>query len=623
MLEVLFSKPSEGIKVPGGQWKPPDVFSGNADFSVLLSGLAGDFPGMSGTNPDAAADPFTAETETGTEGTRTLLSPAGCDTPTVPGTGCSGSQTGSATRDIPGYTAETGKGFQRSETAAPVGKPGDPKPPELIWDGVQEVDTVSDATLELTVNVAANPSENSIPAGKIPCGATGKPVAATEGVPAAVVRGTVADAPVGPGKDSTVGLAVTPLRRTVSEADTTGRTFSQPEVSAADGRDKVVLTSIPQAPEAPADVKVVQAPEQAAKPVVEAPVQMPEQLQRTVQAADASVGDEATDPSPGRRNEETPAAVLLRTGRNSSHDRISVGSTLASSKPGASAGTKSTPASVQTSAPVQKTEQLPTTTVQAADAFAGDGTTEGRQKGEVPAGVSIQPDKGSTNDRGAFTATPGSPEEQVMRDGNLTQAAVQKVKDSQARAATPEAFRGHQDDAAQKVQKSLDLSPRPEAMRGIEHVFQPPRSDAAQGVPFTGTERVPIEGLSRQLAEEIARRVSTLTNDGRTVRIELHLDPPSLGSVAVRLALSGDEVKLHFFANDVATKSLLSDALPELRSDLSQMGLNIGEAHVSVGQGHTREHEPRSHWATGFAVPGGHSSDTGEAVPADGVNYLV
>jgi flagellar hook-length control protein FliK len=114
-----------------------------------------------------------------------------------------------------------------------------------------------------------------------------------------------------------------------------------------------------------------------------------------------------------------------------------------------------------------------------------------------------------------------------------------------------------------------------------------------------------------------------LVRNGDAVRIGLRLDPPELGNVAVRLVLTGDELKVHFFAADSAVKDVLTSAVPELRAELGRMGLSLGEAYVHVGQGHGQDYESRPRWGTRFWGAEGYPAQAVEAALADGINFLV
>lgn len=156
----------------------------------------------------------------------------------------------------------------------------------------------------------------------------------------------------------------------------------------------------------------------------------------------------------------------------------------------------------------------------------------------------------------------------------------------------------------------------------INQVFKSPEQAPAHMNLFN-TERVSLGELAGQLTREIVNRSTGLIRDGDSVRMELRLDPPELGSVTVRLVLTSDELKVHFFATDNAVKDVLTSAVPELRFELGRMGLNLGEAYVHVGQDNGREYEPRPRWGAGFWTADGHIPQAAEITSVDGINFLV
>ncbi|MCL6560351.1 MAG: flagellar hook-length control protein FliK, partial [Firmicutes bacterium] len=112
----------------------------------------------------------------------------------------------------------------------------------------------------------------------------------------------------------------------------------------------------------------------------------------------------------------------------------------------------------------------------------------------------------------------------------------------------------------------------------VGQVFKSPEPAPAH-LNLSITERVSLAELAGQLTREIVSRSTGLVRHGDSVRMELRLDPPELGSVAVRLVLTSDELKVHFFTSDNAVKDVLTSAVPELRFELGRMGLNLGEAY--------------------------------------------
>lgn len=69
---------------------------------------------------------------------------------------------------------------------------------------------------------------------------------------------------------------------------------------------------------------------------------------------------------------------------------------------------------------------------------------------------------------------------------------------------------------------------------------------------------------------------------------ELVLNPPSLGSVEVRLNLSGGEAGAQFYSPHASVRDAIEAALPRLRDLMAEAGLALGEAMVSNQPFHQR-----------------------------------
>ncbi|MEW6572616.1 MAG: flagellar hook-length control protein FliK [Bacillota bacterium] len=155
------------------------------------------------------------------------------------------------------------------------------------------------------------------------------------------------------------------------------------------------------------------------------------------------------------------------------------------------------------------------------------------------------------------------------------------------------------------------------APNGIDQVF---RHAVKAGEPA----RVSLENLQQQFLHEVARRIIDLQGHNGVVRLQLQLDPPQLGSVAVKLTLAEHKLKVHFYALDAEVKDILVSTLPDLRAELGRMGLNLSDAHVFVGQEHGREPEQTPHWEEGITVPAVPVQAVEETtLAAEGVDLLV
>lgn len=115
-----------------------------------------------------------------------------------------------------------------------------------------------------------------------------------------------------------------------------------------------------------------------------------------------------------------------------------------------------------------------------------------------------------------------------------------------------------------------------------------PAADQVAARPFEHTLRQAEARLNMAVespvkspgfAGEFADKVVWMA--GRQGQIaELSLNPPQMGSVEVRLTVSGGEAGAQFFSANPAVREALEAALPKLREMMAQAGLNLGDANV-------------------------------------------
>ena len=79
----------------------------------------------------------------------------------------------------------------------------------------------------------------------------------------------------------------------------------------------------------------------------------------------------------------------------------------------------------------------------------------------------------------------------------------------------------------------------------------------------------------QQLNEKIRWMVNA-----RNTMAEIRLDPPELGSMQVRVNVSGDAASVSFVVQSQQAKDALADAMPRLKEMLAEQGLELGDAEV-------------------------------------------
>lgn len=103
---------------------------------------------------------------------------------------------------------------------------------------------------------------------------------------------------------------------------------------------------------------------------------------------------------------------------------------------------------------------------------------------------------------------------------------------------------------------------------------------------------------SPAFANELSDKVVWLaTRQGQFA--DLSLNPAQMGTVEVRLTLSGGDASAQFYSPNPAVRDAIDAALPRLRELMSQAGINLGEAGVrEQAFGHREQLDQREHLAS-------------------------
>ncbi|WP_252728192.1 flagellar hook-length control protein FliK [Alteromonas sp. C1M14] len=83
--------------------------------------------------------------------------------------------------------------------------------------------------------------------------------------------------------------------------------------------------------------------------------------------------------------------------------------------------------------------------------------------------------------------------------------------------------------------------------------------------------------------QQLAEKVRWMVN-ARNSMAEIRLDPPELGSMQVRVNVSGDSAAVSFIVQSSQAKDVLMNAEPRLRDMLAEQGIALGESSVSQQQ---------------------------------------
>ena len=219
---------------------------------------------------------------------------------------------------------------------------------------------------------------------------------------------------------------------------------------------------------------------------------------------------------------------------------------------------------------------LPPATAPAVAAGAGGAVMPTEEATDAPSSAPLRRDQGGTVRPPAMATRQGdSPAIVADKDGkNATglPAALQDAPPPMEATATGSGSVGETLTAAAsplpaKTEASADSMPP----RGFDQVLRQVETRLNVSV------EAPVRGAA--FAQELGDKVVWLASRNNQVA-ELSLNPPQLGSVEVRLTLSGGEAGAQFFAASPVAREAIESALPRLRELMAQAGINLGEAQV-------------------------------------------
>lgn len=95
---------------------------------------------------------------------------------------------------------------------------------------------------------------------------------------------------------------------------------------------------------------------------------------------------------------------------------------------------------------------------------------------------------------------------------------------------------------------------------------------------FDGMDK-PVNVLKPEGQTQLSEKIRWMVN-ARNAMAEIRLDPPELGSMQVRVNVSGEAATVNFVVQSQHAKDALADTMPKLREMLQEQGISLGESTV-------------------------------------------
>jgi flagellar hook-length control protein FliK len=110
-----------------------------------------------------------------------------------------------------------------------------------------------------------------------------------------------------------------------------------------------------------------------------------------------------------------------------------------------------------------------------------------------------------------------------------------------------------------------------------------PRTETAEINPLLPQRAelsVPVRVGSTNWGESIAGRLSLMVNQ-RISAARIHISPPELGPIEVRVNLNGDQASVQFVSHSAQVRDALEQSIPRLREMLEDAGFTLEDSDVS------------------------------------------
>jgi flagellar hook-length control protein FliK len=117
---------------------------------------------------------------------------------------------------------------------------------------------------------------------------------------------------------------------------------------------------------------------------------------------------------------------------------------------------------------------------------------------------------------------------------------------------------------------------------------------------------IPVPVQDARWADAFSERVVWVTNQ-RVQAAEIHIEPPQLGPIEVRVSITNDQANLLFTAPHAVARDAIQTSLPRLQEVLFDSGLTLGNVSVgahSPGNGQTAYHDDRGAASSDAATVG-------------------
>ena len=136
------------------------------------------------------------------------------------------------------------------------------------------------------------------------------------------------------------------------------------------------------------------------------------------------------------------------------------------------------------------------------------------------------------------------------------------------------------------IQAATKTREEPDTPTPADTPLTPVGATTAHEIKVADAQQAPLDMRQERWPHAMIERIEMLRDAADAVDTRIRLVPDALGAIDVSVKTEGDTVRVHFNAEQTATRTLLADAQPRLAELAEARGLKLSQGSLGEGSAH-------------------------------------
>ncbi|MES3154846.1 flagellar hook-length control protein FliK [Sphingomonas faeni] len=142
------------------------------------------------------------------------------------------------------------------------------------------------------------------------------------------------------------------------------------------------------------------------------------------------------------------------------------------------------------------------------------------------------------------------------------------------------------------IQDATKKRDEPDTPAPSDTPLAPVGATAPHEIKVADAQQAPLDMRQERWPHAMIERIEMLRDAADAVDTRIRLVPDALGAIDVSVKTEGDTVRVHFNAEQAATRTLLTDAQPRLAELAEARGLKLSQGSLGDGGAHQQQRAP-------------------------------